>query len=119
MPREPRSPARSSPAREQGSRRCSRPARAPRRRWQAGPDPSSVPDPRGHDPSYRAWSARDAMLDLVGLLERRPVDPGDERLGGAADRALADRVPAPLVPVVAVRIVLVDLGRGDGGGLTQ
>src|SRR3954471_18017187 len=56
------------------------------------------------------------MLDLVGLLERRSVDPSDERLGGAADGALADGVPAPLVPVVAVRIVLVDLGRGHGSG---
>ena len=40
---------------------------------------------------------RRMALDLVRLLERRPVDPVDQRLRGAADRALADGVEAPLV----------------------
>ena len=42
----------------------------------------------GVDPGHRARSARQALLDLVGLLVGRPVDPVDQRLRGAADRAL-------------------------------
>src|SRR5215207_3888385 len=49
-------------------------------------------------------------VDLVDLLERRAVDPVDQRLGGAADRAEVDRVEAPLVGVRARLVAPVDLG---------
>jgi hypothetical protein len=64
-----------------------------------------------------ALLAPDVPLDLVDLLERRPVDPVDQRLRRAADRALLDRVEAPLVaglaePVGRIEVLAVDPRRG-------
>src|SRR4051794_38824154 len=53
-------------------------------------------------------------LDLVRLLEGRAVDPVDQRLRRAADRAEVDRVEAPLIGVRALRVAAVELGRRDG-----
>src|SRR5215211_9318995 len=68
------------------------------------------------------WNARSdpltwhARLDLVDLLVGRPVDPGDQRLRGAADRAEADHVVTRLVAGLAlVRadvVVAIELARG-------
>jgi hypothetical protein len=64
-----------------------------------------------------ALLAPDVPLDLVDLLERRPVDPVDQRLRRAADRALLDRVEAPLIAGLAelvgrIEVLAVDPRRG-------
>ena len=58
--------------------------------------------------------ARRPLLDLDHLLERRPVDPVDQRLVDRSDRPLAHRVVAPLVRrhlVVLAGLVLVEGAR--------
>src|SRR3954451_11076164 len=62
--------------------------------------------------SRACFHLRPMTLNLVRLLERRPVDPVDERLGHRAERAEVDRVVAPLVAVHLVLLadrVLVEL----------
>ena len=66
-----------------------------------------------------ASSSWHGVLDLDRLLERRPVDPLDQRLGRPAGRALADRVPADLVAGLAGRVAAVDEVRRDRRRLGQ
>src|SRR3712207_9578658 len=48
--------------------------------------------------------ARAMPLHLDRLLERRPVDPVDQRLGDRAERLVRDRVEAPLVDRKSTRL---------------
>src|SRR3712207_3102564 len=56
--------------------------------------------------------ARAMPLNLDRLLERRPVNPVDQRLGDRAERLVRDGVEAPLVAVAALllaQLVVVEL----------
>src|SRR4051794_33478285 len=78
---------------------------------------------RARRPLPRRPSSGHAVLDLVRLLVGGAVDPRDQRLGGAADRAEADavvtRLAAVLAGLLADRVAAVERARGHGQGGLQ
>src|SRR5690349_15527977 len=85
----------------------------------SGARPAQAPRPGGAGPGSRAPGCSAVRRELDDLLVGRAVLPGGLGVGDAAERALDDRVGAPLVAGRAVRVGRVDLGRGLRHGLPQ